>query len=110
MEPIEQAAPKKNEAKTQVGNLPVFPINIIGKINKETFANVCPKPVKKLCAWKPVGCCEVSSLSAIKARYGSIAVLLPASNNHNKPTAIHKARLKGKRKRAILQSIAPIKK
>ena len=50
MEAMEQTAPKKNEAKTQVGNLPVLPIKIIGKINNETLASVCPKPVKKLCA------------------------------------------------------------
>ena len=68
IDPIEQAAPKKKEAKTQVGSFPVLPIKIMGKINKETLASVCPKPVKKLCAWKPVGCCVESSLSAIKAR------------------------------------------
>jgi len=67
IEPKEQAAPKKNEANTHVGNLPVFPIKINGNIKRETLASVCPKPVKKLCAWKPVGCCEASNLSAIKA-------------------------------------------
>ena len=109
-EPMEQAAPRKKEAKTQVGSLPVLPIKIIGKINKETLASVCPKPVKKLWAWKPVGCCVASNLSAMKARYGSMAVLLPASSIHNKPAAIHNALLKGNKNNAMLQTIAPIKK
>ena len=47
---IEHTAPRKNEAKTQVGNLPVVPTKISGKMNNDTLANVCPKPVKKLCA------------------------------------------------------------
>ena len=43
-------------------------------------------------------------------RYGSIAVLFPASNIHNKPAAIHNSELNGNRNKAILHIIAPIKK
>jgi hypothetical protein len=48
IEPMEQAAPRKKEAKTHVGSLPVFPIKIMGKIKREIFARVWPNPVKKL--------------------------------------------------------------
>ena len=37
--PIEQIAPKKNDAYTHVGKEPVVPIKIKGKINKDKFAN-----------------------------------------------------------------------
>jgi hypothetical protein len=47
--PIEHTAPKKNDANTQVGNLPVVPIKIMGNMKRLRFARVCPKPVKKLC-------------------------------------------------------------
>jgi hypothetical protein len=49
IDPMEQIAPKKKEAYTQVGNDPVLPIKIKGKMNRERFAKVWPKPVKKLC-------------------------------------------------------------
>jgi hypothetical protein len=49
IDPIEQTAPKKKEAYTQVGKEPVFPMKIIGKMKRERLAKVCPKPVKKLC-------------------------------------------------------------
>ena len=48
IEPIEHIAPRKKEANTQVGSLPVLPMKMSGKINNETLARVCPKPVKKL--------------------------------------------------------------
>src|SRR5205085_1543858 len=66
-EPTEQIDPSINEAKTQFGILPVCPIMIKGNRYKEKLARVCPKPVKKLCAWKPVGCWLTSNLSATKA-------------------------------------------
>jgi hypothetical protein len=46
---MEQMAPKKKEAYTQVGSEPVLPIKIIGKMKRDRLARVWPKPVKKLC-------------------------------------------------------------
>jgi hypothetical protein len=34
MDPMLTTAPRKNEANTQVGNFPVVPTKIIGKMNK----------------------------------------------------------------------------
>ena len=49
-------------------------------------------------------------MSAMKARYGSMAVLLLASSSHSKMTAIQTAVTNGNRNRQRLQPIAPIRK
>ena len=79
-------------------------------MNSEIFASVMPNPVKKLCERNPVPYCSLGSLSAMNARYGSIAVLFAASSIHNNPAAIHNELLKGYTNKHKLQSNAPIKK
>ena len=115
-DPIEQMAPKKKDPKTQYG-MPERPSSVVvspliqrWKKKSERFARVMPRPVKKLCVRKPMARWDGGSLSAMKARYGSIAVLFPASRIHSRPTAIQSALLKGKAKRARLHMIAPIRK
>jgi len=67
--PIEQTAPRMNEPTTQYG-MPasVAPVMKDWKTNSETLASVMPKPVKKLCARKPLASCWGGSLSAMNAR------------------------------------------
>ena len=65
------------------------------KTKSDTLASVIPSPVKKLCVRKPLACCSGGRRSAMKARYGSIAVLLLASRIHSNSTAIHRAVLNG---------------
>ena len=50
-----------------------------------------PKPVNTDCIKKPVDCWCSGTVSAIKARKGSIAVLLLMSKSHSSNTATHKA-------------------
>ena len=110
IDPILTTAPRKKEANTQVGNFPVVPTKIIGKMNRLRLLKVCPNPVKKLCIWKPRGCCSSTSVSAIKARYGSMAVLFPASRIQSSPAAIQRELENGYIIRAMLQMSAPTKK
>ena len=108
---IEQTEPSMNEPTTQYG-MPasVAPVMKDWKTNSETLASVMPKPVKKLCARKPLASCCGGSLSAMKARYGSIAVLLLMSSSHRSSTAIQTAATNGNRNRQMLQPIAPMRK
>ena len=64
---IEQTEPSMNEPTTQYG-MPasVAPVMKDWKTNSETLASVMPKPVKKLCARKPLASCCGGSLSATK--------------------------------------------
>ena len=110
-EPIEQTAPSMNEPTTQYG-MPasVAPEMIFWKKKSERLARVMPRPVKNDWARKPLPSWDGGSLSAMKARYGSIAVLLLASSSHSRMTAIHTAVTNGNRNRHRLQPIAPIRK
>src|SRR5215204_3058716 len=109
--PIEHTAPSMNEPTTQYG-MPadVAPSITVWKKNSETLARVIPKPVKKLCARNPLASCDGGSLSAMNARYGSMAVLLLASRIHSSRTAIQIAATNGNRNRHTLQPIAPMRK
>ena len=69
-----------------------------------------PKPANIDCIKKPAPCRFSGSVSATKARYGSIAVLLLISSNHNIKTAIHNAVTYGNKNKQMEQPIAPIKK
>ena len=109
--PIEQTEPRMNAPTTQYG-MPadVAPPMMCWKTNSEMFASVMPNPVKKLCARKPLASWEGGSLSAMNARYGSMAVLLLASSSHSSSTAVQMAATNGNRNRQMLQPIAPTTK
>jgi hypothetical protein len=63
-----------------------------------------------LCVRKPRANWLLGSLSEIKARYGSIAVLLDMSSSHRSTTANHSTPTNGQRNRQTEQPIAPMRK
>src|SRR5215467_6946393 len=69
-----------------------------------------PTPIRKLCIAKPLVRWLSGSLSATKARNGSIAIFPEVSNIHNNPAAIHNDPLFGIKKRQIVLNTAPTKK
>ena len=77
------------------------------KTNSDTFASTAPAPVNMLWIRKPLGICDLRSRSEIRARYGSIAVLFPASTNHRQITAIHSAVTIGKRNKMMIITRPP---
>ena len=109
--PIEQTAPSMNDPTTQYG-MPalVAPSISCWKTYSEMLASVMPRPVKKDWARKPLPSWDGGSLSAMNARYGSIAVLLLASSSHSSSTAIQTAVTNGNRNRQMLQPMAPTMK
>ncbi len=75
-----------------------------------TLAMLAPIPMKNDCITNPAVRCEGTSLSATKARNGSIETLMEASRIHNRPAAIHSALDVGMKKRATDEKIAPMRK
>ena len=71
------------------------------------FASTAPAPVNMLWIRKPLGIWILRSRSEINARYGSIAVLLPASTSHRQITAIHSAVTSGKRNKMMIITRPP---
>jgi hypothetical protein len=63
-----------------------------------------------LCVRKPRANWLLGSLSEMKARYGSIAVLLDMSSSHRSTTANHSKDTNGQRNRQTEQPIAPMRK
>ena len=51
-------------------------------------AMTAPRPMKKLCIAKPMPRCSSGSLSATKARNGSIEMLIEASSTQSRPAAM----------------------
>ena len=88
----------------------VAPSMSLWNTKSEMLASVMPRPVKNDWARNPLPSCEGGNLSAMKARYGSMAVLLLASSNQSSTTAIHTAVTNGNRNRQMLQPIAPTRK
>src|SRR5215210_429460 len=94
----QQTAPSQKTTKTQYGTLEsVAPVMTFCITNSDTLARTAPAPVNRLWVRKPRGICIRRSRSEIKARYGSMAVLLPASTSQRQMTAIHSADTNGKR-------------
>ena len=60
-----------------------------------------------LCVRKPRASCDLGSRSEMKARYGSIEVLLPTSSSQKQMTASHRMPTNGNRKRITAQRSAP---
>src|SRR4051794_7982220 len=88
-EPIEQTAPSMNEPTTQYGiPAPVAPEMSSWNTKSDRLASVMPRPVKNDWARNPLPSWDGGSLSAMNARYGSIAVLLLASSSQSRMTAI----------------------
>src|SRR3712207_4809242 len=109
--PMEQTAPIQNATNTQVGRPP--PVSVPSNrwnANSDRFAVTAPAPTNMLCVRKPRANWLLGSLSEMKARYGSIAVLLDMSSSHRSTTANHSTATNGQRNRQIEQPIAPIRK
>ncbi len=73
-------------------------------------ANVAPNPMKNDCITNPVVRWSAFSLSATKARNGSMLTLILASKIQSSPAAIHRLEDVGMKKRATLARIAPTRK
>jgi hypothetical protein len=67
-------------------------------------------PMKSDCITKPAVRCVTSSLSATKARNGSIETLIDASSTQSSPAAIQSVPEVGMKNRAIEARIAPTRK
>jgi hypothetical protein len=67
-------------------------------------------PMKNDCMTKPAVRWSVSSLSATKARNGSIETLIEASRIQSSPAAIQRSPESGMKKRATLARMAPVRK
>ncbi len=80
------------------------------RMSGSALASVWPTPMKKLCMTKPVVRCSTGSLSATKARNGSIVMLIEASRIQSSPAAIHTVDESGMKKSATLARIAPTRK
>src|SRR3712207_2671042 len=109
--PMEQTEPIQNATYTQVGRPP--PVSVPStrwnaKIDR--FAVTAPAPTNMLCVRKPRANWCLGSLSEMKARYGSIAVLFEMSSSHRSTTATHSKDTNGQRNRQIEQPIAPMRK
>src|SRR3712207_2243519 len=90
--PMEQTAPIQNATNTQVGRPP--PVSVPSNrwnANSDRFAVTAPAPTNMLCVRKPRANWLLGSLSEMKARYGSIAVLLDMSSSHRSATANHRS-------------------
>ena len=66
--------------------------------------------MKKVCIEKPTDRCRSGSLSAMKARKGSIVTLIEESSTHMSRAAIQSAEEKGISSRQMLEMMAPIRK
>jgi hypothetical protein len=80
------------------------------KNSGSALARLAPIPMKNDCMTKPAVLCVVSSLSATKARNGSIEMLMDASRIQRSEAAIHSVLEVGIKKSAIDEKIAPIRK
>lgn len=107
---MEQNAPIQNATNTQVGRPPPPPAISRWNTNIDRFAVTAQAPTNMLCVRKPRANWLLGSLSEIKARYGSIAVLFEMSSSQRSTTAIHSAVTHGKRNRKSMQPIAPSRK
>ncbi len=88
---MEQNAPIQNATNIQVGRPPPLasvPSNRWNK-NIDRFAVTAPAPTNMLCVRKPRANWLLGSLSEMKARYGSIAVLFETSRSQRNTTASH---------------------
>ena len=104
----QQTAPSQKQTKTQVGTPAAEePVRSFWKTNSDTFASTAPAPVNMLWIRKPCGICALRSRSEINARYGSMAVLFPASTSQRQITAIHSADTSGKRNKMMTQIKPP---
>src|SRR3712207_3748304 len=109
--PMEQTAPMKNAQNTQKGK-PAAVVPSIRRWNKNSdrFADTAPAPTNMLCVRKPRASWKSGSLSEMKARYGSIAVLFEMSRSQRNTTANHSAVTHGKRNKKSMQPSAPTRK
>src|SRR5918998_6298946 len=103
-----QTAPNQKTTNTQVGTpASEAPVRSCWKMYSDTFASTAPAPVNMLWIRKPLGIWTLRSRSEIKARYGSMDVLFPASTSQRQITAIHSAVTSGKRNRMAIITMAP---
>ena len=79
-------------------------------ISGSALAMAAPAPMKNDCMTKPVVRCSGTSLSATKARNGSIEMLTLASRSHRKSTAISTNDEYGMKKSASAVRMAPTRK
>ncbi len=74
------------------------------------MARLAPTPMKSDCITKPAVRWPASSLSATKARNGSMLTLMDASRIQSSPAAIHSALEVGMKKSATTARMAPTRK
>jgi len=79
-------------------------------IHGSMSATTAPTPIKKLCMAKPIPRWTSGTLSATKARKGSMEMLMEASRIHSNPAAIHNAPQLGITTSASELRIAPTRK
>ena len=79
-------------------------------MNGSALARLAPMPMNSDCMTKPFVRCDVSSLSATKARNGSIDMLIEASSTQSRLAAIQREVDVGMTNRAIEARIAPVRK
>ncbi len=88
------------------------------EVTPNQFANIhgsddettAPRPMSSVCTEKPNGRCSSGSMSATKARNGSMVMLIEASRIQSNPTAIHSAPQLGMARSASVESRAPTRK
>src|ERR687893_1346739 len=103
-----QTAPNQKTTNTQVGTpASEEPVRSCWKMYSDTFASTAPAPVNMLWIRKPLGICIFRSRSEINARYGSMAVLFPASTSQRQITAIHSAVTNGERNKMRIMTMLP---
>ena len=106
------AAPSWKEYFTESGIplsvLPVTPIQL--KRKGSALARLAPTPMKNDCITKPAVRWLGLSLSATKARKGSIEMLMEASRIQSRLAAIHSVLDVGMTKSAIEARTAPVRK
>jgi len=105
-------APTWNEYFTESGMpLAVSPDTpSVLRMSGSALARLAPRPMNSDCITKPAVRCEVSSLSATKARNGSIDTLIDASSTQRRLAAIHNEVDVGMMNSAIDARIAPVRK
>ncbi len=111
---IKATAPTVKDTRTNSGMalpLPAPPGGSTRCNSKGRYeAATLPTPIKKLCMVNPRARCSSGSMSATKARNGSMLILMEASRIQRRPAAIHNAELNGMRTRAHELRIAPVRK
>ena len=80
------------------------------RMSGSALARLAPMPMNSDCMTKPAVRCDVFSLSATKARNGSIEMLIEASSTQSRLAAIQSELDVGMTNRAIDARIAPVRK